>query len=437
MNWQLFIRHIVSLTFLLVFLLLFLPLRWKKGRSILLTAVCFTVTTAVDALQCMAGSGMAALAVTMLEIVLVQGEALLLCRYRDFRALFVGISASAYVLVGNVASILFLLRSGKFLLSILLQILVHGLFLFFLALFGRRDLALELRERQDGWGPLCLIPALFYAIIYTLTVWPSNIAERPSDSLGILLVLLLMGASYTLIFHVVAQSRRSQELLYSNKCLETCANSLKKEFRSMRQNQLELSILKHDIRHRDNLIRIYLDQGDTESIRGLLECGDHTLEKTITAKYCDNVAVNGILVNLAGMAAERRVSFSCEASVPERLSVNEFELATVISNLAENAVQAAGEAPEGARFVRIRIRPVKEQMILSVSNAYRGKLTFSQETGLPISQKGASHGYGLKSVQAFVRKQNAVFDCSASNGVFSARLLLSLPPLPEAESGAE
>ena len=66
-----------------------------------------------------------------------------------------------------------------------------------------------------------------------------------------------------------------------------------------------------------------------------------------------------------------------------------------------------------------------EYLLLEVRNLCDEKVKFSRKTGLPISEQGLEHGFGMVSVQEFVKKYQAEFDCYVENREFVVRIFIS------------
>lgn len=427
MNYYIFVCDRISMVFLLLFQLAFLSYRYPRRRTVLIALAVFLGTLPLEYWQAAAPEqSRIKLLITITETVIVQGTALLLSRYRDFRALFVGLSSAAYVLVGNMLATVVYTHTGRLLLSAGVQTAVHIAALAALFHFCREDFLAEV-GRERHWGYFCLIPVLLYSIVYTLAVWPQSIYHNTDNALPILLVLLLMVVSYVLIFRFIGRMRRDEEDRHNAELLAASVEAMKRQIENDRQNQLQLSILKHDMRHDYRVLLGYLEAGQEEALRSRLTELSTQLDQIITAQYCENLAVNSVLQSSAALAARNGVEFRCQVQLDKELPWPELELAAVISNLTENAVQAAAGLPEGQpRYVRIKICPVKQQLLVSVANPYAGELRFSEETGLPISGRGAGHGYGMQSVRFFAERCHAVFDCAAEDGIFSVRLLIPM-----------
>lgn len=424
----LFWQFRISSFFLLLFLYFFLPARYKRSVSLLLLLGSFAFTGTIDYI-CFIGQNnpRVPLPVTFLEIFITQATPLLVSKYKDFRAMFVGITASAYVLAGNIFGTLADICGAGLFSCALVQCAIHiGLLAFFIWKMRANFLRI-LENKKIHWGMLCVIPALFYAIVYAITMWPSSIYIYPENMLGALCVLALMVTSYMLIFAIFSQSRQDAELRENMQYLEAYAQSLKHEADLVQEKEYEAAVLRHDMKHYAILLNSYLDDGKTQEIRRLLEELDFRMQRTKPFRYCENLAINSVVTYYAKQAEKKNIRFEAKTEIPQKISINEFEFATVVANLLENAINAAEEpADKKKRYIKLKAHVVKERIILDVQNSFETLPEISQKTGLPVSKRGAAHGYGMQSIQAFAQKNDALFDYSVNDGVFDVRILVKI-----------
>lgn len=424
----LFWQFRVSSFFLLLFLYFFLPFRYKRSVSVLLLLGSFTVTGIIDYL-CFIGleNPRIPLPVTFLEIFITQATPLIVCKYRDFRAMFVGITASAYVLAGNIFGTLADIWGAGILSCVLIQVVIHiGLLVFFLWRIRENFLQI-LENRKIHWGALCIIPALFYTIVYAITMWPASIYQNPENMLGAVCVLALLVTSYLLIFEIFAQTKKDGELRQNMQYLEAYAESLKHEADIVQEKEYEAAVLRHDTKHYVLLINTYLDEGRPEDVRSLMEELDFRMQRTKPVRYCENLAINSVVSHWAKQAERKHIRFEAKIEIPQKLSVNEFEFATVVANLLENAINAAEELENiKKRYVRLKAHVVKKKIILEVQNSFETMPEISKKTGLPVSKQGDGHGYGMQSIQAFAEMNDALFDYTINDGEFSVRILVKI-----------
>lgn len=424
-----FFQYRVSMLFLIIFQLLFLTLHYKKWRSIAIGAGCFILTGFMDYILFFVRFRMEnQLLSTMVQIVVVQATAYFLCRYRDFRALFTGLTSSIYVLPGNIISVIIYIGTGKVYIALTVQAIVHLILLGILVVVLRENYLSEMEEESKSWWKLCVIPVLCYMVTYTLACWPGNLYERRENCVTALLLLMLIGITYVLMFKLLAKQRMERELELGREFLETYAWGLSREADVLKKAEEKIKVLRHDSRHVYQLIAVYLETGETEQIKKLLSQIEMEFQTVTPKRFCENVTINGILSGCEVKAQKEKIQFLCEIDVPGVLkNINEFELATVVSNLLENALLAAAKVakPAGRRVI-VRMFPVKGQLILEIMNTFIGNCEFSRVTGLPLSTKGDGHGYGLRSVKAYANKNNAIFRYSIEEGMFCVRLLTNI-----------
>lgn len=425
-----FYQYRVSMIFLLVFQALFLPPAYRKRTSILMMTGCFLITGVLDYVSFFTNWGKESfIIINAIQIIVVQATALFFCCYRDTRALFIGITSSIYVLPGNIISSLVHIYAGGFWSPFFVQIVIHLLLLWILVRELRENYLQQPEIYFMLWDKLWIVPALSYLILYMLLYGTNHpIAFRKENWSVALLFLFLIGFIYVLILKVIFQQYEDAELKRNNEFLETYAWGLRREANALRRSEEKMKIMRHDSRHVYRMIGIYLKEGKIERIKELLAQLDTEIQTLSTTRFCENIVVNGILSGSDTKAKKKKITFLCEANVPKELNnINEFELATVISNLLENALYAASRVEkQEERKVVIRIFPIKDQLILEISNTFVGECKFSQTTGLPLSTKREKGGYGLRSVKAYANKYHAIFQYSIENSMFYVKLLLRM-----------
>jgi hypothetical protein len=417
----LFIQYRISMVFLLAFVVIFTPLRYGWKGTTAIVVLCFLATGVCDAIIAFwQVEGIPTTWVTLLEIPMTQIFALFLCRYRDGRGLFTGITAAAYVLAGNVAFSLLNNLTGKTGLSFFVQIGLHLTLLCFFVKYLREGYQTAMEEKGKYWLYLCLIPALFYACVYSICVWPVDIVEVPANGLGGTLIILALFSAYLLIFQLYIRHQRENELGRANDYLRNFSKHVKRESRTVRESNQKMAVMRHDMRHHVRILDAYLQAGEVQKARKVLLDIDQNLDATRPRFYCKNIAINGIMFQEYNLAKQFHVQLDTRLDIPENLKVSEFEWATVVANLVENAIEGAAHSQSRNPWVRMTAHPVKGRLVIEIANSCSRKLKETEK--LPPSTKGEGHGLGLKSVMAFVTQHNGVFDYQIRQEVFTVRL---------------
>jgi len=427
----LFVPLRVASAFLLGFLWLFLPHRYGRAASAAIVLVSYGLTGFLEAFICrhitqsIDARGMAVLAAEML---ITLCTAMLLGEHRDSRSLFVGLSACTCALSSIILGSLIYWWVGNPALALTGQAGFNACTVAVFYSHNKQTPLTELLADRKGRARLCFIPLTCFFAIFASSIWPGNIFTDPACRPISAMLLVLLFLSYRLVMELLRAQERDNWLRANNEILNAYAHGLKQQIERTAKEQEALAVIRHDIRHRANLVQYYLSEGNTEAVREMVARVNAQLDATVERRWCADTALNWVLNSTAQRAEERQIRFECSADIPPLPEAKELEFGTIVLNLLENAYNAAERVPErGKRFIRVSVQPVKGQVFLRVDNAYCGMLKFSPSTGLPVLQQGEGHGYGLRSVLAFAQAHQATLDCAASEGVFHARLLIPLP----------
>ena len=364
----------------------------------------------------------------VLEIIIVQLTAVVLSSYRDMRSVFTGITASTYVLPGNIlymgVSALYKTEPPFWLL--LLPIGVH-LIILLVTIHLLRDKYLEEMEKSSRlWNELWVVPAFFYAITYMLTMWSDSFFKKWQNWVAIFMILILMDIIFIFIVRLISSFHDEEEIENGRELLEIYASGLEGQTEELKKMEEQFRILRHDNKYRYQMIRNCLNEGKLDQIQKLLDQTDEEFQAVTRRKFCKNVVIDGAVSVYYERAKTQQVEFKTDLQMPVRTEkLNEFEFATVLMNLLDNAVRSAARVEnQEDRQVMIKIKPVKSQILLEVSNTFvENSYKISKVTGLPLSDRGTEHGFGMKSIKAYAEKYHGLFQYSVENGKFRVRLI--------------
>ncbi len=343
----LFLALRVSALFLVVFLWIFLPHRYPKWATLLL-ALLYAATGVLDHILCRTirpGVSAAGNLALFVEALLVLGTAVLISQQRDSGVFLVAMtSCTSDLAIVTVNCVLCALTDNP--LTAMIGSVLFGTAMLSLMVRNNRKVRLsELPRSSEGRRELCLIPALAFVALYVTCVLPGNVFLIPECRIIAVVMIAVTLSYYHLVLTLLRTRAESDALASSNELLESYAACLRRRMEDTKKAQEKLSILRHDLRHRNQMILYYLDTNDTASVRNLAEVTASELDSTAEKQYCRNGVLNMILAQIDQTAAAQNVEFRCAAEIPD-VSADltkelEFEFATVVLNLLENAVRAA------------------------------------------------------------------------------------------------
>lgn len=348
-----------------------------------------------------------------------------IAEYRDCRTLFSILVAGAYGMSGHVvAKIFYTLGASP---SVGVAAAAGGQMI--LLLFLMRYMLPSYRRLQevyrDEWRYFCLLLVPFYVSMYLLFACLKYPGVTTFHNVVALFYLLTVYLLLVMAFRLFDRLLKEEQEERDQKILSAGMDALKREVGEIRRAEERIAAYNHDSRHFIRMIRAMMAEHDYDGVMQALEQMQGMPALPNTRRYCDNLAVNGMLSYYARMARERHIAISIQVDLPEKLGGHDWELAVVLGNVIENAVLACVEVePWTERSIYLKGRRAGEQALFEVRNNFSGTVVFDRDTGLPVSGKGEGHGLGMRSVAEFVKQWNGTLDCGVENGWYFLRLLV-------------
>ena len=202
--------------------------------------------------------------------------------------------------------------------------------------------------------------------------------------------------------------------------MEIAAKIMKERLQLTESSMQKDRVMRHDRRHFEAVLYQLLEEGNTEEAKKYL-AERLAMEPHPVMRYCENTTVNAAISHYMACAKMEKISMTVFANIPSGLSVDELELAIVISNLLENAINACRKLPETERYVNLTAK-YKNQLLLEIENSCERKEVLDKD-GYPFSRE-EDHGIGTRRVVAFVNKTDSEI-CYLTEGTrFRVRMII-------------
>ena len=209
------------------------------------------------------------------------------------------------------------------------------------------------------------------------------------------------------------------------KLAEWQAELAQKHLDEVRAIHREMRSYKHDFHSHLELLRSYLEAGDTNRALSYVRQLDDMLRGIDTIYRTGNVSLDAILSAKLGQAKENGISVSVKAAVPEKLTIPDAELCAAAANLLDNAIEACGRA-EGEKFIRLYITMKGKMLYFSMLNSSGKKL--EKTKGLFRTEKSGLHGFGLRRARSIIEANDGWIKLNSEDGAFTTEFLV--PALP-------
>ena len=138
--------------------------------------------------------------------------------------------------------------------------------------------------------------------------------------------------------------------------------------------------------------------------------------------YSGNNIADAVINEKLEQAKNHGIGFDFDGMIPERSAVSDVELASILSNLLDNAIRSAESIPNG--YVKTVCRCDKKHLMITVKNSCEKNLdTKRLNTSKDFSSE---HGFGLEIVSSIVRAHNGELRLSAVDREFTAEVLVDV-----------
>lgn len=421
------ISYTISHIFVMLFTYLFVASRYSRPKTAAICIGSFVAITAPNVLKLnvFPDSRLVYLLVTVYQIALTQLTGLFISVRRDSKALFVGLSASNYVIAGSIMAAIVHIFTGNLILCTACCIVTHVIILHLLYVkIHDIWIAFQKEDMMGSWLKLCLIPVFFYCGFSSLTFFPFAIDDHPENIPGVVLFIIAMFASHVIVLQYVSSESQRTAIYWQNALYESYIKGLENQYYLVGQSEKNLRILRHDIRHYSGLIDSLLEQGEYHEIKKVTEHINAVTDGNKVTRYCSNLIANTMLSSMMEKAFSMGIEVQRDIIISKEIPVDSYEFAMVVANLLDNAFNCVKDFSETRKFVDVKIRCEQGHLLIHIKNEYEHEIVFDSETGLPKSRKGKNHGFGLQSVQAFSDKIGGNLCCYCENDLFHVMLFV-------------
>ena len=186
-------------------------------------------------------------------------------------------------------------------------------------------------------------------------------------------------------------------------------------------NLTELKNLRHDIKNHLHILDGYATKDDYDSI--------HDYISNITYNYTDaplfhtaSDVVSALLNTKYQSAQQKGIRFDIIYEFPY-LHVDDFSIITILGNLIDNAITAAGKCENG--WIHLSLTQMDSYLEIHIENNHKEIL--SEKNGEYQTTKTDSkflHGLGIKNIRSTVKQLNGQINITHSDTVFDVNILI-------------
>ena len=196
-------------------------------------------------------------------------------------------------------------------------------------------------------------------------------------------------------------------------------------FQTLQERMEETKRMRHDLRHHIHMVNYYLEEKNYDKLQEYVNAYRESIPDMERIRFCDNRIVNNIIFYFASQAMEQKIDFQAQLVVAEQLNVTDHEIAVLLGNLLENALDACMEQKETERRIIVKGKGDAHSLIFTIDNTCENEIKKNKKGEL-LTTKSHGNGIGVNSAKKIVERYNGFFSADKKGEMFCVSFMLDL-----------
>ncbi len=273
---------------------------------------------------------------------------------------------------------------------------------------------------------------LAFTVIHTasLIVYYSDATVLENDNNSIIQIVY-QALLFILIFAQYYSTLHSQRLIETEASLRQLESEMQHtyDYYALADRKFsDISSLRHDMQNQLQTVRMLMaDRSGIEAARETLGEIQEKLASARAVQFCESPIVNSLLTLKLDEIRDENIETSIVLRGCEKLSLDNYDMCSLFSNLFDNACEACKALPEGSeRFIELKSGVVNGRFVLKLRNSCKVQEK-TKKFGLPETTKSeAGHGFGTKIIDSIAKKYDGVFTMKYENGVMESVVIMKV-----------
>ena len=274
------------------------------------------------------------------------------------------------------------------------------------------------------WLQFLIFP--IFTLITVIVMTNSMVTSYHEDIVNVYYVIaIVLIVLNMVVFHLINEILENSQRIREADVLKQQSigqlelyNSLRKNYDIQRKRTHEY---KNQIMCIDSLLKKKNYNKLEEYINSIFDKLDGQLDMVDT----NNEVVNAVINAKYYEALQNDVYFILKINDLSHIKVSDEDIVTILSNLLDNAIEAAGQCEIDKRTVGIKLLYEDDVLSIAVSNSYKTEPEIMEDGYMrTIKDDKEQHGLGIRNVVATLEKYNAEYIIDYKNGEFVFSIIM-------------
>lgn len=195
----------------------------------------------------------------------------------------------------------------------------------------------------------------------------------------------------------------------------------------IRNNAQETRKMRHDIQSHMGILKYYMEQNEYQKAKAyLLDMHDHMEQSICKIVSVNHEIVDAILMEAQFKGEEKQIRWGIEGALPHSLSIGDFDMCTIFSNLLSNSIEACEKVEIEKRYIHLEIRHLKNNLLIELENPVNESVELEKLGSTTSKMDKENHGYGISNVREVVEKNHGEISFENKEGIFAVTIIFDL-----------
>ena len=274
------------------------------------------------------------------------------------------------------------------------------------------------------WLQFLIFP--IFTLITVIVMTNSMVTSYHEDIVNVYYVIaIVLIVLNMVVFHLINEILENSQRIREADILKQQSIGQLELYNSLRKNYDIQRKRTHEYKNQIMCIDSLLKKKKYDKLEEYINSIFNRLDGQLDMVDTNNEVVNAIINAKYYEALQNDVLFILKINDLSHIKVSDEDIVTILSNLLDNAIEAAGQCEIDKRTVGIRLLYEDDVLSIAVSNSYKTEPEIMEDGYMrTIKDDKEQHGLGIRNVVATLEKYNAEYIIDYKNGEFVFSIII-------------
>lgn len=228
-----------------------------------------------------------------------------------------------------------------------------------------------------------------------------------------------------IVFHLISEILEHSRKMKEAQILRQQSIGQVGLYNSMRENYNIQRQRTHEYKNQIVCMDMLMKKKDYSKLEDYIGNISDGLDAQLDMVDTNNDVVNAILNAKYYEAIKNDVLFVLKINDLSDIKVSDEDIVTILSNLLDNAIEAAKQCNVGKRTVKIKLLSEDDVLTIAVSNTYKTEPMLTEDGYIRTTKNNKEeHGWGIRNIVATLEKYDAEYIIDYKNGEFVFSIMM-------------